>query len=101
MVRTSGPGDIVLLISSENPRKMVTKRVPRMKGDVVTYLIDAWKSESSKTVMPAPSAPLACVPSHMVAWHASTLSCQIAFTQHGNAICPRTNAPLVFVGKSI
>ncbi|KAL5230509.1 hypothetical protein ABZP36_029285, partial [Zizania latifolia] len=45
------PGDTVLLISPENPRKMVAKRVLWMEGAAVTYLIDPGNSESSKTVV--------------------------------------------------
>lgn len=45
------PGDVVLLISPENPRKMVTKRVLGMEGDAVTYLVDPGNSETSKTVV--------------------------------------------------
>ncbi|KAL5203544.1 hypothetical protein ABZP36_008415 [Zizania latifolia] len=46
-----GTGDVVLLISPENPRKMVAKRVLGMEGDAVTYLVDPGNSESSKTVV--------------------------------------------------
>ena len=41
------PGDIVLMISPEDPRKSVVKRVVGMQGDSVTYLVDPGKSDSS------------------------------------------------------
>ena len=41
------PGDIVLMISPEDPRKSVVKRVIGMQGDSVTYLVDPGKSDSS------------------------------------------------------
>ncbi|KAG8090112.1 hypothetical protein GUJ93_ZPchr0011g28606 [Zizania palustris] len=46
-----GPGDVVLLISPQNPRRMVSKRVLGMEGDTVTYLVNPGNSESSKTVV--------------------------------------------------
>ncbi|KAL5666955.1 hypothetical protein ACJX0J_019176, partial [Zea mays] len=45
------PGDIVLMISPEDPRKSVVKRVVGMQGDSVTYLVDPGKSDSSRTVV--------------------------------------------------
>ena len=41
------PGDIVLMISPEDPRKSVVKRVIGMQGDSVTYLVDPDNSDSS------------------------------------------------------
>lgn len=45
------PGDIVLLISPENPRKTSAKRVLGMEGDSVTYLVDPGNNDASKTVV--------------------------------------------------
>ncbi|KAF0894906.1 hypothetical protein E2562_004906 [Oryza meyeriana var. granulata] len=45
------PGDVVLLISPEDPRKAVVKRVIGMEGDAVTYLVDPGNSDASKTVV--------------------------------------------------
>ncbi|KAL6908229.1 hypothetical protein ACP4OV_002399 [Aristida adscensionis] len=45
------PGDVVLLISPEDPRKTVAKRVVGMQGDAVTYLLDPGNSDASNTVV--------------------------------------------------
>jgi inner membrane protease subunit 1 len=45
------PGDVVLMISPEDPRKSVAKRVVGMEGDSVTYLVDPGSSDASKTVV--------------------------------------------------
>lgn len=45
------PGDVVLLLSPEDPRKIVIKRVLGMEGDAVTYPVDAGNSDASKTVV--------------------------------------------------
>ncbi|EAZ19128.1 hypothetical protein OsJ_34665 [Oryza sativa Japonica Group] len=44
-------GDAVLLVSPENPRKAVVKRVVGMEGDAVTFLVDPGNSDASKTVV--------------------------------------------------
>ncbi|KAF8673398.1 hypothetical protein HU200_048962 [Digitaria exilis] len=44
-------GDVVLMISPEDPRKVVAKRVLGMEGDSVTYLVDPGNSDASKTVV--------------------------------------------------
>ncbi|XP_044953657.1 mitochondrial inner membrane protease subunit 1 isoform X2 [Hordeum vulgare subsp. vulgare] len=46
-----GPGDVVLLVSPEDPRKVVIKRVLGMEGDAVTYPVDAGNTDASKTVV--------------------------------------------------
>ncbi|KAF7076961.1 hypothetical protein CFC21_081560 [Triticum aestivum] len=46
-----GPGDVVLLLSPEDPRKIVAKRVLGMEGDEVTYPVDAGNSDATKTVV--------------------------------------------------
>ncbi|CAL4982960.1 unnamed protein product [Urochloa decumbens] len=46
-----GPGDVVLMISPEDPRKDVAKRVVGMGGDSVTFLEDPGNSDASKTVV--------------------------------------------------
>ncbi|CAO2149804.1 unnamed protein product [Urochloa humidicola] len=46
-----GPGDVVLMISPEDPRKAVAKRVVGMGGDSVTYLEDPGNSDTAKTVV--------------------------------------------------
>ncbi|PIA34019.1 hypothetical protein AQUCO_03900131v1 [Aquilegia coerulea] len=43
-------GDIVLVRSPANPRKIITKRVAGMEGDKVTFLEDPNDKNSSKTV---------------------------------------------------
>ncbi|KAB8115884.1 hypothetical protein EE612_056683 [Oryza sativa] len=44
-------GDAVLLVSPEDPRKAVVKRVVGMEGDAVTFLVDPGNSDASKTVV--------------------------------------------------
>ncbi|WVZ50303.1 hypothetical protein U9M48_001569 [Paspalum notatum var. saurae] len=44
------PGDVVLMLSPEDPRKPIAKRVLGMEGDSVTYLVDPGHSDASKTV---------------------------------------------------
>ncbi|KAF2282841.1 hypothetical protein GH714_004907 [Hevea brasiliensis] len=46
-----GPGDIVLVQSPVNPRKVVTKRVMGMEGDSVTYVVDPKNSDESDTIV--------------------------------------------------
>ncbi|CAK9181730.1 unnamed protein product [Ilex paraguariensis] len=46
-----GPGDVVLLRSPENPRKIVTKRVMGLEGDSVTYVVDPKKSYKQETLV--------------------------------------------------
>lgn len=46
-----GSGDVVVLRSPEDPRKVVTKRVKGVEGDVVSYLSDPNKSDEQKTVV--------------------------------------------------
>ncbi|KAI3925976.1 hypothetical protein MKW98_028112 [Papaver atlanticum] len=42
-------GDIVLVRSPENPKKILTKRILGMEGDKVTYLVDP-NSEKCRTI---------------------------------------------------
>ncbi|OVA07085.1 Peptidase S26A [Macleaya cordata] len=44
------PGDIVLVRSPENPRKIVTKRVMGMEGDSVTFLVDPKSTDRCQTI---------------------------------------------------
>jgi mitochondrial inner membrane protease subunit 1 len=46
-----GPGDVVLLISPEDPRKLVAKRVRGMEGETVSYFVDPGNSSASRTVV--------------------------------------------------
>ncbi|KAI3456046.1 hypothetical protein Pfo_012709 [Paulownia fortunei] len=46
-----GWGDVVLIRSPDNPRKVVAKRVKGVEGDVVSYLLDPKKSDEQKTVV--------------------------------------------------
>lgn len=46
-----GVGDIVLVRSPENPRKVVGKRLIGMEGDSVTYVVDPKNSDWSETVV--------------------------------------------------
>ena len=46
-----GPGDVVLIQSPENPRKMITKRVVGMEGESIVYLVDPSRSDRSRTVV--------------------------------------------------
>ncbi|MCL7022613.1 hypothetical protein MKW94_012653 [Papaver nudicaule] len=43
-------GDIVLVRSPENPKRILTKRILGMEGDNVTYLVDPQHSEKCRTV---------------------------------------------------
>ncbi|XP_071691885.1 mitochondrial ATP-independent inner membrane protease subunit 1a [Rutidosis leptorrhynchoides] len=45
-----GPGDVVLIQSPENPRKMITKRIVAMEGESVSFLVDPSRSDRSRTV---------------------------------------------------
>ncbi|XP_050235220.1 mitochondrial inner membrane protease subunit 1-like [Mercurialis annua] len=45
-----GPGDIVLVRSPVNPRRIVTKRVMGVGGDSITYVVDPRNSDRSNTV---------------------------------------------------
>eukprot|EP00257_Ricinus_communis_P016708 XP_015574965.1 mitochondrial inner membrane protease subunit 1 [Ricinus communis] len=46
-----GPGDIVLVRSPVNPKRIVTKRVMGVEGDSVTYVVDPKNSDASNTVV--------------------------------------------------
>ncbi|XP_034698685.1 mitochondrial inner membrane protease subunit 1-like isoform X2 [Vitis riparia] len=46
-----GPGDIVLVRSPQNPRKIITKRVVGMGGDRVTFSVDPKDSRRCETVV--------------------------------------------------
>ncbi|XP_052179485.1 mitochondrial inner membrane protease subunit 1-like isoform X2 [Diospyros lotus] len=46
-----GTGDVVLVRSPENPRKVITKRVKAMEGDSVTYLVDPSNSDRRQTLV--------------------------------------------------
>uniref|UniRef100_A0A5B6ZYK7 Peptidase S26 domain-containing protein n=2 Tax=Davidia involucrata TaxID=16924 RepID=A0A5B6ZYK7_DAVIN len=46
-----GPGDVVLLRSPENPRKIITKRVMGMEGDRITYIVDPKHTDRTETVI--------------------------------------------------
>ncbi|VFQ80315.1 unnamed protein product [Cuscuta campestris] len=45
-----GPGDVVLVRSVDNPRKLITKRIMGMGGDFVTFLPEPGLSDRSVTV---------------------------------------------------
>ncbi|CAL1373280.1 unnamed protein product [Linum trigynum] len=45
------PGDIVVVRSPVDPKKIVAKRIVGMEGDRVTYLTEPSYSESSRTVL--------------------------------------------------
>ncbi|XP_019153982.1 PREDICTED: mitochondrial inner membrane protease subunit 1 [Ipomoea nil] len=45
-----GPGDVVLVRATDNPRKTITKRIMGMEGDFVTYLAEPGRSDRSITV---------------------------------------------------
>ncbi|RAL37030.1 hypothetical protein DM860_003954 [Cuscuta australis] len=45
-----GPGDVVLVRSVDNPRKLITKRIMGMEGDFVTFLPEPGLSDRSVTV---------------------------------------------------
>ncbi|CAL9077264.1 unnamed protein product [Musa hybrid cultivar] len=44
-------GDVVILLSPENPRKTVAKRVLGLEGDAVTFLVDPARGSASQTVV--------------------------------------------------
>ncbi|KAL5731865.1 hypothetical protein ACHQM5_004553 [Ranunculus cassubicifolius] len=44
-------GDIVVVRSPDNPRKMITKRVLGLEGDPVTYMVDPGNSEETTTIV--------------------------------------------------
>lgn len=44
-------GDVVILISPENPRKTVAKRVLGLQGDAVTFLVDPIHGNATRTVV--------------------------------------------------
>ncbi|XP_059665062.1 mitochondrial ATP-independent inner membrane protease subunit 1a-like [Cornus florida] len=46
-----GAGDVVLIRSPENPRKIVTKRVTAMEGDSVSYVLDPNFGDRCETVV--------------------------------------------------
>ncbi|KAJ8761298.1 hypothetical protein K2173_001354 [Erythroxylum novogranatense] len=46
-----GIGDVVLVRSPENPRKVVTKRVVGVEGDRVTYFVDPKNSDRCQTIL--------------------------------------------------
>lgn len=46
-----GAGDIVLVRSPENPRKVVAKRIKGMEGDSVTYIVDPRNSDARQTIV--------------------------------------------------
>ncbi|XP_009339351.2 mitochondrial inner membrane protease subunit 1 [Pyrus x bretschneideri] len=46
-----GPGDLVLVRSPTDPRKIVTKRVLGMQGDKVTYFVDPKHSDRLHTTV--------------------------------------------------
>ncbi|KAI7740410.1 hypothetical protein M8C21_017571 [Ambrosia artemisiifolia] len=47
----AGSGDVVILQSPENPRKLVTKRIIGMEGDKITYIVDPKNSDRTETVI--------------------------------------------------
>jgi inner membrane protease subunit 1 len=46
-----GRGDVVLVRSPEDPRKVVAKRLLGMEGDSVTYVVDPKNTDRSETVV--------------------------------------------------
>jgi hypothetical protein len=46
-----GAGDIVLVTSPVEPRKIVTKRVVGVEGDSVTYVVDPKNSDRTETIV--------------------------------------------------
>ncbi|KAJ9565566.1 hypothetical protein OSB04_001532 [Centaurea solstitialis] len=46
-----GSGDVVVIRSPENPRKVVTKRIIGMEGDSVTYVVDPKNSDRTETIV--------------------------------------------------
>lgn len=54
-------GDIVLVRSPENARKVVIKRVKGMEGDSVTYVVDPKNSDARQTVVVCDTLSLLCI----------------------------------------
>nr|XP_043626291.1 mitochondrial inner membrane protease subunit 1 [Erigeron canadensis] len=46
-----GPGDVVLVQSPENPRKMITKRILAMEGQSVSFLVNPNRGDRSHTLV--------------------------------------------------
>ncbi|KAK2985752.1 hypothetical protein RJ640_025760, partial [Escallonia rubra] len=46
-----GRGDVVLIRSPQNPRKVVTKRLVGMEGDKITYVVDPKNSDRRETIV--------------------------------------------------
>lgn len=46
-----GRGDIVIVRSSENPTKTITKRITGMEGDTITFAVDPSQGDTWKTVV--------------------------------------------------
>ncbi|KAL6999693.1 Mitochondrial ATP-independent inner membrane protease subunit 1a [Sarracenia purpurea var. burkii] len=46
-----GLGDVVLVRSPENPRKIVTKRIVGMEGDTVVFSLDPMSSDRCRTLV--------------------------------------------------
>ena len=46
-----GRGDIVVVRSPENPRKLITKRIIAMENDSITFLLDPQNSDKSESVV--------------------------------------------------
>jgi inner membrane protease subunit 1 len=46
-----GNGDVVLMISPEDPLKVVAKRVVGVGGDSVSYLVDPENRDSAQTAV--------------------------------------------------
>ncbi|KAF2314461.1 hypothetical protein GH714_026668 [Hevea brasiliensis] len=48
-----GPGDVVLVRSPVDPRKIVTKRIVGMEGDRITFLLDPSSNDSCNIIVNA------------------------------------------------
>ncbi|XP_024961811.1 mitochondrial inner membrane protease subunit 1-like isoform X1 [Cynara cardunculus var. scolymus] len=46
-----GSGDVVIVRSPENPRKVITKRIIGMEGDSITYVVDPINSDRTETLV--------------------------------------------------
>lgn len=46
-----GRGDIVIVRSPENPKKLITKRIIAMENDSMTFLVDPQNSDKSESVV--------------------------------------------------
>ncbi|KAJ9153424.1 hypothetical protein P3X46_026866 [Hevea brasiliensis] len=46
-----GPGDVVLVRSPVDPRKIVTKRIVGMEGDRITFLLDPSSNDSCNIIV--------------------------------------------------